>query len=120
MSAQAGTGPGQIWPEGEGASPAEWPASALGPLEGPHAQPPADHHQAPAHEGHPPIGRHGHGWMMIACCIPMIAIAVALVTTGVAGAGFILVALACTAMMAAMHLDMGHGGHGDGHGRGGS
>ena len=47
-------------------------------------------------------GHGGHGWMMIACCIPMLVIAVALVATGVAGPGFILVALMCTAMMALM------------------
>jgi hypothetical protein len=119
MSAEGGTGPSPVWPEGEGAPPDEWPASALGPLAGPHARGRTDH-QAPAPEGHSATGRHSHGWMMIACCIPMIAIAVALVATGVAGAGFILVALACTAMMAAMHLGMGHGSHRDGHGPGGS
>ena len=47
-------------------------------------------------------GHGGHGWMMIACCIPMLVIAVVLVATGVAGPGFIVVALACTAMMALM------------------
>ena len=41
----------------------------------------------------------GHGWMMIACCIPMLIIAIVLVATGVASAGFILVAIMCTAMM---------------------
>ena len=48
-------------------------------------------------------GHGGHGrWMMIACCIPMLAIAIALVATGVVGAGFIVIALACTVMMALM------------------
>jgi hypothetical protein len=47
-------------------------------------------------------GHRGHGWMMIACCIPMIAIAVILVTTGSASPGFLVVALGCTAMMAVM------------------
>ena len=45
----------------------------------------------------------GHGrWMMIACCIPMLVIAVALVATGVAGVGFIFAAVMCTLMMAMM------------------
>jgi hypothetical protein len=44
----------------------------------------------------------GHRWMMIACCIPMLVIAIVLVATGVAGAGFIFVAIMCTAMMAMM------------------
>ncbi|MEU0114352.1 hypothetical protein ABZ137_11620 [Streptomyces bobili] len=57
-------------------------------------------------------GHHGgHGWMMIACCIPMIAIAVVLVATGVADIGFIFVAIACTAMMAVMMRGMGGSGH---------
>lgn len=55
-------------------------------------------------------GHGGHGWMMIACCIPMLIIVVVLVATGVVGAGFIFVALACTAMMALMMGGMGHGG----------
>lgn len=52
----------------------------------------------------------GHGWMMIACCIPMLLIAVLLVSTGVAGPGFLLVAVMCTVMMAMMMHGMG--GHG--------
>jgi uncharacterized membrane protein YiaA len=40
--------------------------------------------------------------MMIACCIPMLVIAVALVATGVVNAGFLLFAIGCTAMMFAM------------------
>lgn len=55
-------------------------------------------------------GGHGtHRWMMIACCVPMLLIAVALVLTGVANAGAIVFALACTAMMAVMMAGMGHG-----------
>ena len=41
-------------------------------------------------------------WMMIPCCVPMLVIAVALVATGVAGVGFIFVAVICTLMMAMM------------------
>lgn len=54
-------------------------------------------------------GHAGHGWMMIACCIPMLAIALALVATGVVGFGFIVIAIACTAMMAIMMRGMSHG-----------
>lgn len=58
-------------------------------------------------------GHRGHGWMMIACCIPMLVIAVALVATGVVSAGFLVFAVVCTAamalMMRGMHDDGGHG-----------
>lgn len=54
-------------------------------------------------------GARGRRWLMVACCIPMLAIAIALVATGVVGAGFVVVAVACTLMMALMH-----GGHGGG------
>lgn len=55
--------------------------------------------------------RHGgHGWMMIACCVPMIVVAIALVATGVASPGFLFAAVACTAMMALMMRGMNHGG----------
>ena len=58
---------------------------------------------------------HGHGWMTIVCCIPMLVIANALVATGVASAGFIVAAVMCTAMMALMMSMMGGMG-----GRGGN
>ena len=58
------------------------------------------------------MGHGRHGLMMIACCIPMLIIAVVLVATGVIGFGFIVVALACTAMMALMMRGMGGMGHG--------
>jgi hypothetical protein len=58
-------------------------------------------------------GHAGHGWMMIACCIPMLVIAVVLVATGVASRGFLVVAVGCTLMLALMMRGMGHGG-GDG------
>jgi hypothetical protein len=64
---------------------------------------------APDHEK--PHGGHGK-WAMIACCIPMLVIAIVLVATGVAGAGFILVAVMCTAMMAMMMVGMSGGGKG--------
>ncbi len=56
-------------------------------------------------EDHP--GTHGgHGWMMIACCIPMLAIAAALLIAGVVSAGFLVFAVACAAMMALMMRGM--------------
>jgi len=51
-------------------------------------------------------GHGGHGWMMIACCIPMLVIAVILVATGTASPGFLVAAVGCTLMMRGM-------GHGD-------
>lgn len=61
----------------------------------------------------PPEGKGGHGhWMMIACCVPMLAIAVVLVATGVVGTGFVIVALVCTVMMAVMMFGMSSGGNG--------
>ena len=59
----------------------------------------------PDHDVH----RGGHGWMMIACCIPMLAIAGILVATGVLSARFLLLAVGCTAMMALMMRGVGHG-----------
>ncbi len=59
----------------------------------------------------PRKARHrGHGWMMIACCIPMLVLAVILVATGAASPGFLFVAVGCTLMMALMMRGMGHGG----------
>jgi hypothetical protein len=56
-------------------------------------------------------GSHGgHGWMMIACCIPMLVIAGVLVATGAASPGFLIAAVGCTLMMALMMRGMGHGG----------
>lgn len=64
--------------------------------------------QPPAAE---PQKRGGHGrWMMIACCVPMLAIAVVVVATGVAGSGAIFAAVACTAMMAVMMIGISPGG----------
>lgn len=60
-------------------------------------------------EPKPKRGHGGHGWLMIACCVPMLVIAVALVVTGVAGQGFIVAAVGCTVMMALMMRGMSHG-----------
>lgn len=67
--------------------------------------------QQPEHQ-HGSGHRHGgHRLMMIICCVPMVAIAVLLMVTGVAGSGIIFTALLCVAMMAAMMFAM-PGGHG--------
>ncbi len=49
-------------------------------------------------------GGSKHGLLMIACCIPMLVIAVVLVVTGVVSGSFLIVALACTAMMSFMSV----------------
>ena len=51
-----------------------------------------------------------HGWMMIACCIPMLVIGVVLVAAGVLRPRFLIFAVGCTAMMALMMRGMNHGG----------
>ena len=57
------------------------------------------------HEGH----GGGHGWMMIICCIPMLAIAgVIAVSTG--SLNFLFAAVMCTLMMAMMMSGMSRGG----------
>ena len=60
-------------------------------------------------------GAHGgHSrWMMIACCVPMLAIAVVVALSG-AGFGFLVVAVMCTAMMALMMGGMSSGDGGGG------
>ena len=66
------------------------------------------------HEGAPgKMGHSGHSWMMIACCIPMLVIAVVLVATGVVGVGVIFIAVLCTVMMAMMMGAMDHGSQRD-------
>ena len=62
---------------------------------------------AALHEG------SGHRWMMLACCVPMLVIAIVLVATGVLGAGVVFLAIGCTVMMALMMGAMSHGGGGD-------
>ena len=65
-----------------------------------------DHTEAYLHQTGGAPSHGGHGWMMIACCIPMLVIATVLVVTGVVSAGFLVFALACTAMMALMMRGM--------------
>ena len=71
--------------------------------------------RTPASAQNPHRGHGGHGWMMIACCIPMLVIAVVLVATGVASAGFLAIAVGCTLMMALMMRGMGHDSGSDRH-----
>lgn len=59
-----------------------------------------------AHAAHGSSGRHG--WLMIACCVPMLLIVSVLVATGTVGAGFIVYAVICTLVMALMMRGM-HG-----------
>ncbi|GIK83232.1 MAG: hypothetical protein BroJett024_43370 [Alphaproteobacteria bacterium] len=55
---------------------------------------------------HPPPEqrRHGH-WLMIACCIPMLALAVILVAAG-APIGTLVIAIACLTLMGFMMIGM--------------
>lgn len=52
--------------------------------------------------------RMSHRWMMFACCVPMLAIVIALVATGAVGVAFLVIALLCVAMMPLMHGGMSH------------
>jgi hypothetical protein len=54
-----------------------------------------------------------HGWMMV-ICIPLLVVAVVLVATGVASAGFLVGAIACMAMMGLMMAMMMRGMSGGG------
>ena len=56
-----------------------------------------------------PAGHSAHRWLMLICCIPMLAIAIALVVSGAVSVSFLLAALACPAMMFVMMREM-HGG----------
>lgn len=56
--------------------------------------------------GHAHGGGHGHShWMMIACCVPMVLVAVFLLAGG-AGLASLAPLLACVGMMAVMMLGM--------------
>ena len=86
--------------------------------------PSRDHSSHEGHEGHEghemghEIGHEGHGghhWMMMACCIPMVIIVLALVATGTVSVGFILFAVLCVGMMALMMRAMDHGSGHAGH-----
>ncbi|MEU1821255.1 hypothetical protein ABZ502_02215 [Streptomyces abikoensis] len=51
--------------------------------------------------------RGGHGWMMIACCVPMLVAAIMLVATGLLSPEFLITAVMCMGMMALMMRGMG-------------
>jgi drug/metabolite transporter (DMT)-like permease len=70
---------------------------------------PSDHRIA---DQQPPLESQSrsHHWMMLACCLPMVVIAIALLATGTASPGFLLVAVVCTVMMALMMRGMDHAG----------
>ena len=51
----------------------------------------------------------GHGWMMIAFCLPLLVVAIVLVATKAVGVSFLLVAVGCALMMALMMRSMGYG-----------
>jgi hypothetical protein len=68
-------------------------------------------HEPTTHQPTDASAHRWHGRLMIACCIPMLVIAAALVATGVISVSFLVIAIACTAMMALMMLFMPGGGH---------
>ncbi|HUZ42608.1 MAG TPA: hypothetical protein VMU68_14605 [Acidimicrobiales bacterium] len=55
-------------------------------------------------------GHRGHHWMMVACCIPLIVIALVLVATNTVSATFLIYAVVCLIMMGAMMKMMDRGG----------
>ncbi|MFF0780248.1 hypothetical protein [Streptomyces sp. NPDC003720] len=71
------------------------------------------HHPAPQPScpGEHQEGHGGHRWMMIACCVPMIIVAVVLVATSIVSIGWLFAAFACLAMMALMMRGMSDDGH---------
>ena len=70
-----------------------------------------------AQQSHDHGGHAGHKWMMIACCVPMLVIAIALVASGTVGAGVIVLAVGCTLIMVLMMGGIGGHGHGGGGGK---
>lgn len=60
------------------------------------------------HQTEPPAAHAAwrHRLLMLVCCIPMLIVVIALVASGVAGAGAIIFALLCVAMMAVMMFMM--------------
>jgi drug/metabolite transporter (DMT)-like permease len=60
-------------------------------------------------EPHGAPARRPHHWLMMACCVPMLVIAIGLLAAGVVSAGLLLAAVGCTAMMYLMMRGMDHG-----------
>lgn len=67
---------------------------------------PVDPRPAHDHGGSGSAGHRGHGWLMIACCIPMLVVVGIMVASGVVDVVFLFLALACTALMAFMMQGM--------------
>jgi hypothetical protein len=59
----------------------------------------------------PGYRRRRRARIMIACCIPVLLTVAALVATGVASLGFLVIAIGWTLMMAIMMTGMGHRGN---------
>lgn len=55
-------------------------------------------------------GHGGHNWLMMACCVPMILIAIGLVFAGVVSVSYLIYAVGCLGMMFMMMRMMDHGG----------
>ena len=55
-------------------------------------------------------GHGGHNWMMMACCVPMVLIALGMVIAGAISVSFLIYAVACLGMMFMMMRMMDHGG----------
>jgi hypothetical protein len=65
-----------------------------------------DRHQ-PHRSGESGPSRRGrHRWMMLACFVPLLVVAAALIFTGAVGTGSVVFAVACITMMAVMMLAM--------------
>ncbi|MCW4351968.1 hypothetical protein ONR57_01465 [Hoyosella sp. YIM 151337] len=66
-----------------------------------------------------PVHNHGHRWLMIACCAPIVLIVGVLVWTGTLDSGFLAIAAVCAIMMFAMMGMHRRGGstHASGHDR---
>ncbi|OJV78720.1 MAG: hypothetical protein BGO37_12855 [Cellulomonas sp. 73-92] len=68
-----------------------------------------DHHHAPVDQPSTGGSHHGHRWMMLACCVPMLVIVAVLLATGTAGIGAVIFAVACVGIMTVMMLAMPRG-----------
>ncbi len=74
----------------------------------PHAPPVLDAEGSRLNDAQPHRG--GHGWLMALMCLPMLAIGIVLVATGVVGGSFLFLGIGCFAMMMLMMRGMDHGG----------
>lgn len=63
-------------------------------------------------DGDPASGpgrRHGHRWLMLACCVPMLVVVAALLVSGTASVGTVAFAVVCVALMTLVMLAMPRG-----------